>query len=153
MQQFWFLLLIGQTFQTMFSRLDGCTVSTVQRRIDVACTYSSRSGATGFQVIVQRQNQGDKLYANQTSQTSASVVVEESGMYLVIILAIEGTAGITGSTTAVEYAETVVVGAQDLGKLYLHDARMCLLLVECYMYAIFTKLYKDGHNYFDQWPL
>ena len=151
MQQFWFLLLIGQTFQTMFSLLDGCTVTTVQRRIDVACTYRSLSGATGFQVIVQRQNQGDKLYVSQTDQASASVMVDESGMYLVIILAIEGAAGITGSTT-VEYAETVNVGAQDLGKLYLHDAHMCLLLVECYMYAIFTKLYMDGHN-FDQWPL
>ena len=94
----------------MFSRLDGCTVTTVQRRIDVACTYSSHSGTTGFQVIVQRQNQGDKLYVSQTNQMLASVMVEESGMYLVIILAIEGAAGITtDSATAAEYAETVTV--------------------------------------------
>ena len=146
------LAYIGQTFQTTFSRLDGCTVTTAQRRIDVACTYSSLSGATGFQVIVQRQNQGDKLYVSQTDQMLASVMVEESGMYLVIVLAIEGAAGITGSTITAEYAETVNVDTQGLGKLYLHDARMCLLLVECYMYAIFTILYKDGHN-FDQWPL
>ena len=110
MQQF---LLIGQTFQTMFSRLDGYTVTTVQHRIDVACTYRSHSGATGFQVIVQRQNQGDKLYVSQTDQMLASVMVEESGMYLVIALAIEGAAGITGST-AVEYAETVMVDTQGL---------------------------------------
>ena len=105
---------IGQTFQTMFSRLDGCTVTTVQRRIDVACTYSSLSGATGFQVIVQRQNQGDKLYVSQTNQMIASVMVEESGMYLVIVLAIEGVAGITGSTTTAEYEETVNVDTQGL---------------------------------------
>ena len=116
MQQFWFLLLIGQIFQPMFSCLDGCTVSTVQRRIDVACTYSSLSGATGFQVIVQRQNQGDKLYVNQTDQMLTSVMVEESGMYLVIVLAIEEAAGIT-TDSAAEYAETVMVGTQDLGKL------------------------------------
>ena len=112
MQQFRFLLLIGKTFQPMFSRLDGCTVTTVQLRIDVACTYSSHSGATGFQVIVQRQNQGDKLYVSQTNQMLASVMVEASGMYLVIVLAIEGAAGITGSTTTAEYAETVNVDTQ-----------------------------------------
>ena len=110
-------LLIGKKFITMMSRLDGCTVSTVQCRIDVACTYSSPSGATGFQVIVQRQNQGDKLYVNQTDQTSASVMVEESGTYLVIVLAIVGAAGITDSATAAEYAETVNVDTQGLGKL------------------------------------
>ena len=115
MQQFWFLLLIGQTFQTMLSRLDGCTVTTVQRRTDVACTYSSDSGATGFQVIVQRQNQGDKLYVSQTNQMLASVTVGENGMYLVIVLAIVGAAGITtDSTTAAEYAETVMVDTQGL---------------------------------------
>ena len=72
----------------MFSRLDGCTVTTAQRRIDVACTYSKVSlGATGFQVIVQRQNlPGDKLYVNHTNQMIASVAVGESGMYLVIVL-------------------------------------------------------------------
>ena len=115
---FFSFFLLGQTFQTMFSRLDGCTVTTVQLRIDVACTYSSLSGATGFQVIVQRQNQGDKLYVNQTNLTSASVMVEESGVYLAIVLAIEGTAGITGSTTTTEYAKTVMVDAQGLPAIH-----------------------------------
>ena len=102
----------------MFSRLDGCTVTTAQRRIDVACTYSGLSGATGFQVIVQRQNRGDKLYVNHTNQMIASVAVGESGMYLVIVLAIEGAAGITGSTTAVEYVESVMVDAQGLPAIH-----------------------------------
>ena len=120
------LAYIGQTFQTMFSRLDGCTVSTVQCRIDVACTYSSLSGATGFQVIVQRQNQGDKLYVSQTNQMLASVMVEESGMYLVIVLAIEEAAGIT-TDSAAEYAETVNVDTQGLASYLMMLAHiMCM---------------------------
>ena len=131
MQQFWFLLLIGQTFQPMFSRLDGCTVTTVQRCIDVACSYSSDSGATGFQVIVQRQNQGDKLYVSQTDQMLASVMVEESGMYLVIVLAIEGAAGIT-TDSAAEYAETVNVDTQGLASYLM----MLAHIVYMYLYII-----------------
>ena len=115
----------------MFSRLDGCTVSTVQRRIDVACTYSSRSWATGFQVIVQRQNQGDKLYVSQTNQMLASVMVEESGVYLVIVLAIVGAAGITGSATTAEYAETVMVDTQGLASYLMMLAQLCVLASTC----------------------
>lgn len=67
--------------------------------------------ASGFLVIVQLGvlDQVGKLYINQTSdyQTSASVEVEEQGVYLVsVIPAVDGS-GIIGS--GVGYREIVMV--------------------------------------------
>ncbi len=67
----------------------------------VECAYSSDSIATGFQTIAQLNNSSEvhRLYASKTTdvQTSASVVVEENGLYQVTIFPIRGGSGIVDS--------------------------------------------------------
>ena len=90
------------------SHIANCQITVSQYRIGAECVFPM---GADFQVIAQSgvQERVHRLYVNQTlpGQTSASVEVEESGVYLVSILPIIEGRGITGSH--VEYSEVVVV--------------------------------------------
>ena len=89
------------------SLTEGCRIKASPLRINVECL----SQAVGFQVIAQSGvlERVHRLYVNQTlpGHTSASVEVEDGGVYLVSIIPIIEGRGITGSR--VEYRETVLV--------------------------------------------
>ena len=74
------------------------------------CTYPNGSLATGFQVIAQQisdSSQVHKLYVEQTTHTTATVEVEETGVYQVSIFPLREGTGILDSN--VEYIEQVTV--------------------------------------------
>ena len=99
---------IGPTFQPSVMDIESCAVSTVFSIITVECTYSSNSLATGFQVIAQQisnSSQVHKLYVEQTTHTTATVEVEETGVYQVSIFPLREGTGILDSN--VEYTQQV----------------------------------------------
>ena len=104
--------------QTSFG--DHCNISGSFHQINVVCTYSANSMATGFLVIMQQNslNEVHKLYTNQTThqQNTVSIEVEKNGLYLVSVIPIlEGT-GITNSR--VEYKD--VIKLEDLHATGIH---------------------------------
>ncbi len=98
---------IGSLFQPSSSLLERCHINTAGRIIVVECD----SIATDFQMIAQLSNSSEvhRLYASKTTdrQTSASVVVEENGLYRVIIFAIREGRGIVDSH--VEFMDHITV--------------------------------------------
>ena len=87
-----------------------CQATVLLVNIMVKCDFSGDSKATGFQMIVHQKNEMRKLYVNQATtsgQTSASVVVEENGLYQVVVFAIRGDSGIVGSN--VEHMKLLTV--------------------------------------------
>ena len=86
--------------------LKNCQATTLLFNVMVKCDFTSGS----FQMIVHHKNEIRKLYVNQatsSSQTSASVVVDENGLYQVVVFAIRGDSGIVGSN--VEHMELLIV--------------------------------------------
>ena len=91
-----------------YEYLEGCSISGLHN-ITVQCTYSD-SQATGFQVIVQQisdSSQVHKLYVEQTTHTTATVEVEETGVYQVSIFPLREGTGILDSN--VEFMEQVTI--------------------------------------------
>ena len=90
--------------------IESCAVRTVATVITVECIYSSNSLATGFQVIAQQisnSSQVHKLYVEQTTHTTATIEVEETGVYQVSIFPLREGTGILDSN--VEYTQQVSV--------------------------------------------
>ena len=93
-----------------------CTVRTEFQSIIVDCAYHTNSLATGFQVIAQQisnSSQVHKLYVEQTTHTTATVEVEETGVYQVSILFIRGMMGILDPSGY--YTQQVTVPVSELG--------------------------------------
>ena len=97
-------------FQPMLSHIEDCTIRKDPVSITVQCTYSPNSQATGFQVIAQQisnSSQVHRLYVEQTTHTTATVEVEETGVYQVSIFPLREGTGILDSN--VEYTQQVSV--------------------------------------------
>ena len=89
--------------------------------ITVECTYPIDSLAIGFQVIVQQisdSSQVHRLYVEQTTHTTATVEVEETGVYQVSIFPLREGTGILDSN--VEYTQQVAVTMPERGTYIVH---------------------------------
>ncbi len=97
-------------FQVLPALLESCRISASGSVISAECAYRN-STATGFLVIVKPSNSSNvhEIYTSKTTdrQTTASVEVEESGLYRVAIFPIRGGRGILDSH--VEYWEQMMV--------------------------------------------
>ncbi len=93
-----------------------CDIYSTFAQISAECSFDD-STATGFQMIAQLSNYSEvhRLYASKTidRQTSASVVVEESGLYRVTIFPIREGTGITNSS--VEFITQLAVSDTTTG--------------------------------------
>ena len=99
---------IGTTLPPLLSNIESCSVSIDQFSIEAQCTYPSNSPATGFQMIAHLTGSSDhKLYVEQTTHTTATVEVEETGVYQVSIFPLREGTGILDSN--VEFMEQVTI--------------------------------------------
>lgn len=92
----------------MLLHIESCDLSAIHLQIRVECTYPVNSLVTGFQMIAH-SSQVYKLHVAQTvdRQATASVEVEENGVYWVTVFAIREEMGIVSSN--VEYAAQIEV--------------------------------------------
>ena len=96
---------IGTTLPPLLSNIESCSVSIDRFSIEAQCTYPSNSPATGFQMIAGSSDH--KLYVEQTTHTTATVEVEETGVYQVSIFPLREGTGILDSN--VEYTQQVTI--------------------------------------------
>lgn len=114
---------IGLSLQLFQRLLENCLAYPVQAGVKVECSFLPDSSATGFQVIVHSRDEIQKLYVTETqNQAQAIVLVEESGLYQVVVFSIRGESGIVGSL--VEYQKQLIVEnapeISTIGMLVIH---------------------------------